>query len=196
MPRMGLLSSGPRVVLRASHLARRLVPAAASLTFVASSAGVFIGCIDHLNNARVRSAEEFECKRADMNVVEVQDHIFVARGCGQAGAFRCETSIEGGCKRLHGKNEKKAIDLAPPLAAEDGAEEAPTKKTKKKEKDGDESSKATKDGEGDGDEKESGNKDEAKDSKASGKGEGDSSAKASEKKKSKKDDAKKSGDEE
>jgi type IV secretory pathway VirB10-like protein len=195
---MGLLSSGPRVVLRASHLARRLVPAAASLTFVASSAGVFIGCIDHLNNARVRSAEEFECKRADMNVVEVQDHIFVARGCGQAGAFRCETSIEGGCKRLHGKNEKKAIDLAPPLAAEDGAEEAPTKKTKKKEKDGDgdESSKATKDGEGDGDEKESGNKDEAKDSKASGKGEGDSSAKASEKKKSKKDDAKKSGDEE
>jgi hypothetical protein len=179
MPRMGLFSSAPRLV---SSFAQ----AALSLALVSTSAVVFLGCIDHLNNARVRSADEFECKRAEMNVVEVQDHIFVARGCGQAGAFRCETSIEGGCKRLHGKAEKKAIDLAPALPDEEG--EATTKKKKEKTE---KTEKADGDGDGSSKDEGDGNKDEKQDSKDGG----TESAKAKPSEKSKKDDKKSGGDE-
>jgi hypothetical protein len=102
---------------------------ALSAALVAALALGATGCIDHLNNARVRGADEFECKRADMTVTEVDDHVFVVRGCEQEGAFRCETGIEGGCKRVQGKAAERALALAP-----EPEEEKPAKKKKKKKK--------------------------------------------------------------
>lgn len=89
------------------------------------------GCADHLGNAHVRSAEDFECKRAKVRVTQVQDGIFVARGCGQEGAYRCEMGIEGGCRRLRGAPADKLIEMAPEGEGED-EDEAPKKKKKKK----------------------------------------------------------------
>lgn len=89
----------------------------------------FVGCIDHLNNARVRGADEFECKRDEVQVTEVGEHVFVARGCGQVGAYRCEAGLEGGCKKIQGKAGDKAIALAPEAEADEG--DKPKKKKKK-----------------------------------------------------------------
>ena len=81
----------------------------------------------------MRSAEDFECKRAKVRVTQVQDGIFVARGCGQEGAYRCEMGIEGGCRRLRGAPADKLIELAPEGEGEgDDEDEAPKKKKKKK----------------------------------------------------------------
>ena len=123
----------------AAYAARAGVLASLSLSFVVS------GCIDHLNNARVRGAEEFECKRAEVEVTEVAEHVFVARGCEQVGAYRCEAGLEGGCKKIQGKAGDKAIALAPESEPEDG--DKPKKKKKKATQDGEEPEKKGKDDE-------------------------------------------------
>lgn len=126
-----------------------------------------VGCIDHLNNARVRGADEFECKRAEVEVTQVADHVFVARGCDQVGAYRCEAGLEGGCKKIQGKTGDKYIAMAPEASPEDG--EKPKKKKKKA---------SDAEGEGDAEKTEKKPKDDDKPPASSKKDEGETSSKA------------------
>ena len=124
----------PRVVPPLSLLPRSVVLAASRIFITALSLSGLAGCVDHLMNAQVRSAEDFECKRARVRVTEVKSGIFVARGCGQEGAYRCEMGIEGGCRRLLGKPADQAMELAPEGEGESEEDTEVTTKKKKKKK--------------------------------------------------------------